>query len=283
MTAARDLRTLLRRLPFYLVVALIVVYALTPFVWAISTSLKSESELFGAARLIPRDPSFRNYVNVLSSASFMRSLGNSVLVAGGSALSALTAGSLAAYALGRLRFRGKTAMLYAVLAMTMFPQIAVLSGLYVNVRELGLYGTQLALIFAYPLFTLPFSTWVLTSFFRGLPREIEEAAVVDGATTAQIFLRILLPLTVPALVTTGLLTFIVSWNEYLFALSFTITNPGAQTVPVAIAQFAGVVEQQEPIAEIMAAAMIVTLPLVVLVLIFQQRIAAGLTAGSVKG
>jgi trehalose/maltose transport system permease protein len=274
---------LLRRLPFYLVVALIVVYALTPFVWAISTSLKSESELFGAARLIPRHPSLKNYVNVLSSASFVRSLGNSVIVAGGASLTALTAGSLAAYALGRLRFRGKTAMLYAVLAMTMFPQIAVLSGLYVNVRELGLYGTQAALLFAYPLFTLPFSTWVLTSFFRGLPREIEEAAVVDGATTAQIFARILLPLTVPALVTTGLLTFIVSWNEYLFALSFTITNPSAQTVPVAIAQFAGVVEQQEPIAEIMAAAMIVTLPLVLLVLVFQQRIAAGLTAGSVKG
>jgi trehalose/maltose transport system permease protein len=273
----------LGRLPFYLVVALIVVYALTPFVWAISTSLKGESELFGAARLIPRDPSLANYANVLSSASFMRSLGNSVLVAAGSALTALTAGSLAAYALGRLRFRGKTAMLYAVLAMTMFPQIAVLSGLYVNVNELGLYGTQAALLFAYPLFTLPFATWVLTSFFRGLPREIEEAAVVDGATTAQIFVRILLPLTVPALVTTGLLTFIVSWNEYLFALSFTITNPSAQTVPVAIAQFAGVVEQQEPIAEIMAAAMIVTLPLVLLVLVFQQRIAAGLTAGSVKG
>jgi trehalose/maltose transport system permease protein len=276
-------RPLLRRLPFYLVVALIAVYALTPFVWAISTSLKSESELFGPARLLPRDPSIRNYVNVLNSASFMRSLANSVLVAGGSALTALTAGSLAAYALGRLRFRGKAAMLYAVLAMTMFPQIAVLSGLYVNVRELGLYGTQAALLFAYPLFTLPFSTWVLTSFFRGLPREIEEAAVVDGATTAQIFARILLPLTVPALVTTGLLTFIVSWNEYLFALSFTITNPRAQTVPVAIAQFAGIVEQQEPIAEIMAAAMIVTLPLVILVLVFQQRIAAGLTAGSVKG
>ncbi len=273
----------LGRLPFYLVVAVIVVYALTPFVWAISTSLKGESELFGAARLIPRDPSLKNYANVLSSAPFMRSLFNSVIVAGGSALTALTAGSLAAYALGRLRFRGKTAMLYAVLAMTMFPQIAVLSGLYVNVRELGLYGTQAALLFAYPLFTLPFATWVLTSFFRGLPREIEEAAVVDGATTAQIFVRILLPLTVPALVTTGLLTFIVSWNEYLFALSFTITNPSAQTVPVAIAQFAGVVEQQEPIAEIMAAAMIVTLPLVLLVLVFQQRIAAGLTAGSVKG
>ncbi|TVR85185.1 MAG: carbohydrate ABC transporter permease [Trueperaceae bacterium] len=273
----------LRRLPFYLVVVLIAAYALLPFVWAISTSLKSESELFGPATLIPRDPTFRHYVNVLGSATFMRSLSNSVIVAGGSAIIALAAGSFAAYALGRLRFRGKVAMLYAVLAMTMFPQISVLSGLYTNVRELGIFGTQAALLYAYPLFTLPFAAWVLTSFFRGLPREIEEAAVVDGATTGQIFVRILLPLTVPALVTTGLLTFIVSWNEYLFALSFTITSPRAQTVPVAIAQFAGVVEQQEPIAEIMAAAMVVTLPLVILVLVFQQRIAAGLTAGSVKG
>jgi trehalose/maltose transport system permease protein len=273
----------LRRAPFYALVFLIAAYALIPFVWAFSTSLKSESELFGPARLLPRDPTFVNYTRVLNSGPFMRSLANSVLVAGGGALVALSAGSLAAYALGRLRFRGKVTMLYAVLAMTMFPQISVLSGLYTNVRELGLYGTQAALLFSYPLFTLPFAAWVLTSFFRGLPREIEEAAVVDGATTAQIFARILLPLTVPALVTTGLLTFIVSWNEYLFALSFTITNPSAQTVPVAIAQFAGVVEQQEPIAEIMAAAMVVTLPLVILVLVFQQRIAAGLTAGSVKG
>ncbi|MFO8149124.1 MAG: carbohydrate ABC transporter permease [Trueperaceae bacterium] len=273
----------LRRLPFYLVVALIVVYALTPFIWALSTSFKTEDDLFGAARLFPRDPTTKNYVYVLGDAGFMSSLVNSVIVAGGSSLLALTAGSLAAYALGRLRFRGKTPMLYAVLAMTMFPQISILSGLYLTVRELNIYGTQAAMLFAYPLFTLPFSTWVLTSFFRGLPREIEEAAIVDGATTAQILARILLPLTVPALVTTGLLTFIVSWNEYLLARSFTVTNPSAQTVPVAMAQFAGIVEQQEPIAEIMAAAMIVTLPLVVLVLVFQQRIAAGLTAGSVKG
>ncbi len=276
-------KTSLRRLPFYLVVALIVVYALTPFIWALSTSFKTEDDLFGAARLFPRDPTMKNYVYVLGDDGFMSSLVNSVIVAGGSSLTALTAGSLAAYALGRLRFRGKTPMLYAVLAMTMFPQISILSGLYLTVRELNIYGTQAAMLFAYPLFTLPFSTWVLTSFFRGLPREIEEAAIVDGATTAQILARILLPLTVPALVTTGLLTFIVSWNEYLLARSFTVTNPSAQTVPVAMAQFAGIVEQQEPIAEIMAAAMIVTLPLVVLVLVFQQRIAAGLTAGSVKG
>ncbi len=282
MTRSR-LRHLAQRAGFYVLVLLVALYALVPFIWAISTSLKGESELFGPATLIPRDPTFANYANVLSSGPFMMSLANSFLVAGGSAVLALAAGSFAAYALGRLRFRGKQGMLYAVLAMTMFPQISVLSGMYENVRELGIFGTQAAMLYAYPLFTLPFAAWVLTSFFRGLPREIEEAAVVDGATTAQIFARILLPLTVPALVTTGLLTFIVSWNEYLFALSFTITNPSAQTVPVAIAQFAGIVEQQEPIAEIMAAAMIVTLPLVVLVLVFQRRIAAGLTAGSVKG
>lgn len=279
----RRARDLASSAGLYLGALIVAIYALTPFVWAISTSLKGEDELFGPARLLPRDPTFANYANVLSDGTLLRALANSVLVAGGSALLALAAGSFAAYALGRLRFRGKVAMLYAVLAMTMFPQISVLSGMYENVRELGIFGTQAAMLYAYPLFTLPFAAWVLTAFFRGLPREIEEAAVVDGASTAQIFVRILLPLTVPALVTTGLLTFIVSWNEYVFALAFTLTNPAAQTVPVAIAQFAGVVEQQDPIAEIMAGAMIVTLPLVVLVLIFQRRIAAGLTAGSVKG
>lgn len=279
----RRLRKLLRTVGLYLGAAIVAIYALTPFVWAISTSLKSEDELFGRATLIPADPTFANYANVLTNGPFLRALGNSVLVAGGSAVLALVAGSFAAYALGRLRFGGKMAMLYAVLAMTMFPQISVLSGMYENVRELGIFGTQASMLYAYPLFTLPFAAWVLTAFFRGLPREIEEAAVVDGATTAQIFARILLPLTVPALVTTGLLTFIVSWNEYVFALAFTLTNPSAQTVPVAIAQFTGIVEQQEPIAEIMAGAVIVTLPLVILVLIFQRRIAEGLTAGSVKG
>jgi trehalose/maltose transport system permease protein len=167
--------------------------------------------------------------------------------------------------------------------MTMFPSISILSGLYTIVREFGLFGTPFALIMTYPVFTLPFTVWVLTAFFRGLPAEIEQAALIDGATQMQTFRLILLPLTAPALVTTGLLAFVTSWNEYLFALNFTITNPSAQTVPVAIAQFSGIESLQEPIAEIMAAAMVVTIPLVVLVLIFQNRIVAGLTAGAVKG
>jgi trehalose/maltose transport system permease protein len=151
------------------------------------------------------------------------------------------------------------------------------------VQQFGLFGTPFALVLTYPVFTLPFTVWVLTSFFRGLPAEIEQAAIIDGASYMQTFRMILLPLTAPALVTTGLLAFVSSWNEYLFALNFTITNPSAQTVTVAIAQFSGVESLQEPIAEIMAAAMIVTIPLVILVLVFQNRIAEGLTAGAIKG
>ncbi len=174
-------------------------------------------------------------------------------------------------------------MLYAVLAMTMFPQISILSGVFAIVYQLGLFGTQMALIVTYPLITLPFTVWTLTSFFKGLPSELEQAALVDGATTFQTFYKILLPLTAPALVTTGLLAFISAWNEYLFALTFTVINPGARTVTVAIAQFGGTVSRQEPIAEIMAASIVVTIPLLILVMIFQRRIVEGLTAGAVKG
>jgi len=192
-------------------------------------------------------------------------------------------GSFAAYALGRLQFRGRTLMLYAVLAMTMFPQISILSGVFSIVNQLGLFGSQAALIATYPLITLPFTVWTLTSFFRGLPGELEQAGLVDGANAFQTFYMILLPLTAPALVTTGLLAFIAAWNEYLFALTFTFINQSARTVTVAIALFTGQVSRQEPIAEIMAASVVVTIPLIILVLIFQRRIVEGLTAGAVKG
>ncbi len=274
---------LLRRILFYFLVIVIAIYALFPFYWAFSTSLKTENELFSRAAYLPQQPTLANYQAVLQDGTFLVALRNSAFVASTTAVLSLMVGSFAAYALGRLRFRGRTVLLYLVLSMTMFPAISILSGLYTIVREFGVFGTPFALILTYPVFTLPFTVWVLTSFFRGLPAEIEQAAIVDGATPFQTFRMILLPLLAPALVTTGLLSFVSSWNEYLFALNFTITNPAAQTVPVAIAQFSGVDAMQEPVAEIMAAAIIVTIPLVALVLIFQNRIAAGLTAGAVKG
>lgn len=273
----------LRRLAFYLLVLFIAAYTLFPFYWAFSTSFKTEDEMFRRASLFPQNPTLKNYQYVLQSDRFLLALRNSAFVSGSTVLLSLAVGSLAAYALGRLRFRGRTALLYVILSMTMFPSISILSGLYSIVRDFGVYGTPVALLMTYPVFTLPFTVWVLTAFFKGLPSEIEQAAIVDGASQFQIFRLIMLPLIAPALVTTGLLAFVSSWNEYLFALNFTLTNPSAQTVPVAIARFSGIDALQEPVAEIMAAAMIVTIPLVLLVLIFQNRIVAGLTAGAVKG
>jgi len=267
----------------YGLVILIAIYALFPFYWALVTSFKDESEMFQTATYLPEEPTLQNYEYVFRGNTFIDALKNSAIVSSLTSVLSLVIGAFAAYALGRLRFRGRVILLYVVLSMTMFPQISILSGLYTIVRELGFFGTPLSLIATYPVFILPFTVWVLTSFFRGLPAEIEQAAIVDGATPFQTFRMILLPLTAPALVTTGLLAFVQSWNEYLFALNFTATNPSAQTVPVAIAQFSGEFSEQEPIAEIMAAAMVVTIPLVVLVLIFQNRIVEGLTAGAVKG
>ena len=274
---------ILKRIPLYVMIAIIAIYALFPFYWAFATSFKTENEMFQRASYIPTEPTLKNYQYVMRDNKFLIALKNSAVVSSATTLLSLMIGSFAAYALGRLRFKGRTILLYMVLSMTMFPSISILSGLYTIVREAGVYGTPAALIMTYPVFTLPFTVWVLTAFFRGLPAEIEQAAIVDGATPMQVFRLILLPLVAPALVTTGLLAFVSSWNEYLFALNFTLTNPSAQTVTVAIARFSGIESLQEPIAEIMAAAMIVTIPLVLLVLIFQNRIVAGLTAGAVKG
>lgn len=273
----------LQQILLYLAVILVAFYALFPFYWAFMTSFKTESEMFQTATYIPREPTTQNYEYVFRDNTFVRSLRNSALVSSMTSILSLVVGSFAAYALGRLRFRGRVVLLYVVLSMTMFPAISILSGLYTIVRDLGFFGTPFALILTYPVFVLPFTVWVLTTFFKGLPAEIEQAAIVDGATPFQAFRLILLPLTAPALVTTGLLSFVISWNEYLFALNFTATNPSAQTVPVVIAQFSGQFSEQEPIAEIMAAAMVVTIPLVILVLIFQNRIVEGLTSGAVKG
>jgi trehalose/maltose transport system permease protein len=278
------------RILFWLVIIVIAIYLLFPFYWAINSSLKSEAQLqMTPGTYLPRNPAdgsidlfFRNYTAVFQNQRFITGLKNSVIVAVSTTALSLLIGSFGAFALGKLRFRGKQPSLYLILSMTMFPQVAVLTGLYAVIRTLNLDAIP-SMILSYLLFTLPFTTWVMTSFFEGLPTELMQSAQVDGATPFQTFYKILLPLTMPALVTTGLLAFINAWNEYLFALTFTTIEPNARTVPVAIALFTGQVSFQEPFGEIMAAAIVVTIPLLLLVLIFQQRIVAGLTAGAVKG
>ncbi len=199
-------------------------------------------------------------------------------------LLSLVIGASAAYALARFNFRGRGFMMYLILSMTMFPQIAILSALFQVVNEFHIYDTLWALIVTYMLFTLPFTVWVLSSFFRTLPRELEEAAYVDGANPFQTFYKIMLPLATPGMVTTGLLALIAAWNEFLFAVSFEF-SPHHYTVPLAIYDLTSTVASAYavPWGDIMAATVVVTIPLVVLVLIFQRRIIAGLTAGAVKG
>jgi trehalose/maltose transport system permease protein len=281
---------IINRILFWLVVIGIFVYMIFPFYWMINSSLKSEAQLqMTPATFVPRNPktgtfapSLINYKAVFENIPFLRGIQNSVIVAVSTTILALVIGAFAAFALGKLRYRGKSASLYVILSMTMFPQIAVLSGLYFVIRNLQIPAIP-SMILSYMLFTLPFTVWVLASFFQSLPLEIMQSAQVDGATPFQTFYYILLPLTAPALVTTGLLAFISAWNEYLFALTFTTVQPKARTVPVEIALFSGTIAHQLPFGEIMAGAVIVTLPLIILVLIFQKRIVEGLTAGAVKG
>ena len=271
-----------RKVLFWLLVAVILVYLLLPFYWAVVSALKSEAELIRTPTTYwPDAPTLANFRAVLSNDTFLRSIWNSTLVATGATILSLMIGSFAGYALGQLRFRGKTPSMYTILAMTMFPQVAVLAGLYAVIRVLNM-PTLMSVTLSYMLFTLPFTVWVLQSFFRGLPASLLQAARVDGATMMQSFWYVLLPMTAPALITTGLLAFVRAWNEYLFALTFTAIDRSARTIPVSISLFSGEAAFQEPFGEIMAAAIIVTIPLAVLVFVFQRRIGSGLTAGAVK-
>jgi trehalose/maltose transport system permease protein len=283
MEGARSSRRLLGRVAFYLLLGLIMIYLIFPFYWAFRSSITPDNDLFTTpVQYFPESPTLDNYKQVLQDGQFTRALLNSAIVATSVTVLSLAIGAFASYALGRFKFAGRTPVLYIVLSMTMFPQIAILGSLYKMVNRLGLYNSLWALILTYLIFTLPFTVWVLTSFFQQMPRELEEAAYVDGATPFQTFYRVLLPLTAPGLVTTGLLAFIAAWNEFLFALTYT-QDDSARTVQVAIAQFAGNQQFELPYAKRMAAAVVVTIPLIALVLIFQRKILAGLTAGAVKG
>lgn len=285
----RPLGQIANRILFWILIAAILIYTLFPFYWAIVSSLTPDAKLFATpAAYWPDEIDWSHYELVFEDASFLKALRNSAIISISTVALALVFGALGAYALGRLRFRGRTIILYLILSMTMFPAVSILGSLFQMVRgnwflnTPNLFNTWWALIITYLTFTLPFTVWVLTNFFKAMPDELEQAALVDGATHFRAFYQILLPLAAPGLVTTGLLAFIAAWNEFLYALTFTL-NDDARTAPVAISQFTGQTQFELPFGNIMAASVVVTLPLIVLVLIFQRRIIAGLTAGAVKG
>ena len=266
---------------FWLLVVILLIYLLFPLYYAVITSFKSGPSIF-EVDYIPTSFNIANYAAIFTEQPFARNIANSLVVSVAVVALSLFLGLTASFALGRFRFRGRRLMLLCILSVSMFPQVAVLSGMFQLIRVMGVFNTPAGLILSYLIFTLPFTVWVLTSFIRDLPVEIEEAAIMDGAGPWTLLTRIFLPMMWPAMVTTGLLAFVIAWNEFLFALTFTLSND-QRTVPVAIALLTGGSEFEVPWGRIMAASVIVTVPLLALVLVFQRRIVAGLAAGAVKG
>jgi multiple sugar transport system permease protein len=262
-------------------VVLIMAFCLFPFYWLLNTSLKTGQDL-SSANLIPPNPSLDNYSSIFEDSDFTTALRNSVIVAGATTVLALVIGSFAGYALARLRFRFKFLLLAIILSITTFPPIAIAAPLFKFWTDLGIYDTLYGLIPPFLAFTLPLTIYVLASFFREIPRDLSDAALVDGATHFQAFRKVVVPLAAPGLVTAGLLSFIWAWNEFLLAITLT-SSPEARPVPPALAFFTGSQQFEVPLGTITAATVVVTVPLVILVLIFQKRIVAGLTAGAVKG
>ena len=244
-------------------------------------SLKNATDLQGSS-LFPHHPTLSNYDAVFKNPDFTASLRNSAIVALITTTLALTVGSFCAYALARLRMRGKFIILALVLSITTFPQIAIAAPLFKLWTDIGIFDTLIGLIIPYLTFALPLSIYILVSFFREIPKDLEEAALVDGATRFQAFRKVVVPLAAPGLATAGILTFIFSWNEFLLAVTLTATT-AARTVPAEISFFTGATEHQIPYGSIAAASVIISIPLVALILLFQKRIVAGLTAGAVKG
>lgn len=271
----------MRRAGFYVLVAVAVVVSLFPFYWILRTSLESASELSkGTTSLLPHHVTFQNYVTVFREDGFGRPLLNSAIVALSAAIVSCVLGALAGYALARAGLRGRGAILAFILAVAFFPIIAIVGPLFLVYKDIGFLNTYWGLVIAYLIYTLPITTWVLTQFFAQIPRELEEAALVDGATRLQTLRRVVVPVALPGLFTAAILAFILAWNDFVFALSF-LESPGRYTAPLAIVNL-GQSQFQVFYNRIDAAVVITTIPVALVVLFAQRRIVSGLTAGSYR-
>ncbi|GAA1435306.1 carbohydrate ABC transporter permease [Streptomyces thermospinosisporus] len=265
----------------YAGVAGVVIYCLAPFYWMLVSSLRRSSDIFETS-LLPSPVSFENYTRVFDPAQgFGRALLNSLVVAGVTTVAALLLATFTAYAMARLEFRFKRLILTLIIATSMFPVVSIVVPLLKLFTDIGWINTYQSMIVPSMSFALPLAVWNLTTFFRQMPDELEHAAMVDGCTRGQAFRKIIIPLAAPGIFTTAIITFIAAWNEFLIALSMT-NRPGMQTAPVAISKFTGATTWETPFGSQMAAGVVVTIPLVIMVLLFQRRIVAGLTAGAAK-
>lgn len=271
---------LMQTIALRIVAALIVVWSAAPFLWQMSTAFQSDTKLMSSAPSFIPDPlTFEHFYNIFVVKKFHLYLLNSLIVAGSTTIICLIFAALAAFALARLRVRNRFGLLGLILSVSMFPQISIVAPLYLIATQLGLLNTYAVLIIVYAALGLPLTIWVLFGYFSTIPSEIDEAAIVDGAGPLRTLVSITLPMSLPGIVTTGLISFMAAWNEFMFALAFT-SNISVQTVPVGIANFQ--VLYYLPWGDLAAASVVVTVPLVAIVLIFQRHIIAGLTQGAVK-
>jgi multiple sugar transport system permease protein len=270
-----------RKWAAYLGIALIIIYCLLPFYWMLVSALRRPADVF-ETDVIPTPPSFQSFVDAFDPKnSFTRALGNSVFVAATVTVLTLLIGTFAAYALARLDFRGKNISLAVIIATSMFPGIAMVIPLFKLFTNINWINTYQALIIPAMSFALPLAVWNLTAFFRQMPAELEQAAMVDGCTQAQAFRKVIMPLAAPGVFTTAIIVFVAAWNEYIIALTMT-NKSDYRTATVAVTFFTGTTGRDIPFGSIMAAGVILTVPLLIMVLLFQRRIVAGLTAGGVK-
>jgi multiple sugar transport system permease protein len=270
-----------RKIGWGLLDILVVVFAIVPVLWVISLSFKTKATLTDG-NFIPTEWTLQNYADIFQTTEFVRALVNSIGIALISTVIAVALGTMAAYAIARLDFPGKPLLGGLSLLIAMFPQVSLVTPLFNIERGLGLFDTWPGLIIPYLAFSLPLAIYTLSAFFREIPWDLEKAAKVDGASQRQIFLDVIAPLALPGIATTAILVFMFAWNEFLLAISLTSTN-NARTAPAAMGFFTGVSQFTFPIGSIAAAAVVITIPIVIFVMIFQRRIVAGLTAGAVKG
>jgi multiple sugar transport system permease protein len=270
-----------KKISWTVVNIVVLLYAFIPVVWIVSLSLKGGDTL-NDGNFLPGNPTSEAYTTIFKNDDFIRSLINSIGICLISTFVALVLGTMAAYAIARLDFPGKKAIVGMSLLISMFPQIALVTPLFKIETAVGIFDTWLGLILPYITFALPLGIYTLSAFFREIPWELEKAAKMDGATPYQAFRKVIAPLAMPGVFTTAILVFIACWNDFLFAISLTSTN-NARTVPAAMSYFTGATTFEKPVAAVAAAGVIITIPIVIFVLFFQRRIVAGLTSGAVKG
>ena len=274
-------RQTLNMVLFYVFLIIFVLASIFPLLWVFKMSIVTKSELFATPpTILPQTPTSAEYAQIFGDSAFQRALINSTIIASVTTVICLFFGSIAAYAIARLRFRFKGTVMTLILAISFFPAVAIIAPLFVQFSQTGLINTYWSVIITDTVFALPLTIWLLVAFFRELPRDLEDAAKVDGATTIQAFRKVIVPLAAPGVFTTAILTFIYAWNEFLFANTF-LFDQSTQPVTVVIPNFATVYTVDYGAQA--AAAVVVTVPLVIMVLIFQRRIVSGLTAGAVKG